>query len=166
MGGIKKKHKLYQRPRKPFDRKRIADENQLVKEFGLKNKKEIWKAEAKISTIRRRTKTFISKSEEERKVFFEKLNKMGLKVDNISDALGLKKEDLLNRRLQTVVFKKGLTNTVREARQKIIHKYVLVDGNVVNSPSYLVTTDLENKLSILEAKPKKVKQEKVEEKEE
>jgi small subunit ribosomal protein S4 len=71
----------------------------------------------------------------------------------------------LDRRLQTVLFKKGLTNTVSQARQMIVHKKVLVDGNVVNIPSFFVTTELESKIDVKATKPKKIvpKEEKTEE---
>ena len=46
---MKRKQKKYSKPKRPFDKKRIDEENQLKKEFGLKNKREIWKAEAKIN---------------------------------------------------------------------------------------------------------------------
>ncbi|MDP2947803.1 MAG: S4 domain-containing protein, partial [Nanoarchaeota archaeon] len=62
--------------------------------------------------------------------------------------------NLLERRLQTLVFKKDLANSPVQARQLIVHKRVLVDGNVVNIPSFLVVKDLENKISL---KPLKIK---------
>ncbi len=151
---MKRKHKLYSRPKKPFDKKRIEEEAELKKEFGLKNKKEIWKAEAKVSLIRKKAKSLISSDDKEQKSLLEKLNKLGLKVDSISDILGLNKTDYLNRRLQTILLKKNLANTSRHARQLIVHKKVLVDGKVVSVPSYIISQDLENKIS-LKSKEKK-----------
>ena len=151
---MKRKHKLYSRPKKPFDKKRIEEEAELKKEFGLKNKKEIWKAEAKVSLIRKKAKSLISSDDKEQKSLLEKLNKLGLKVDSISDILGLNKTDYLNRRLQTILLKKNLADTSRHARQLIVHKKVLVDGKVVSVPSYIISQDLENKIS-LKSKEKK-----------
>jgi len=152
MGDIKRKRKLFSRPRKLFDRTRIDEENVLVKQYGLKNKREIWKAKSFISKFRRRAKQLIGSSASEQQSFFEKLNKMGMNVTDISDVLALTEKNLLERRLETFVFKKGLANSPQQARQLIVHKHVLVDGNVVNSPSFIVIRGLENKISLKERK--------------
>jgi small subunit ribosomal protein S4 len=154
MGEIKKKRSKFNRPKKRFDRERIDAENVIVRNYGLKNKREIWKAKAKIDKFRQRAKSLIGSEEDEKNKFFGKLNKMGILVKEISDVLGLTEEDYLKRRLQTVVFKKGLANTVKQARQLIVHKYVLVEGRVVNVPSFIVTKELEDKITV---KPKKEK---------
>jgi small subunit ribosomal protein S4 len=146
---------LYSRPRKAFDAARIAAEKEIVQKYGLKNKREIWKASAKISTLRSRAKTLIPKSPEEKKEFFNKLNGMGLSIENLADVLALKTENWLDRRLQTFVFKKGLANTPLQARQLISHNCVSVDGRVVNVPSFFVTKDLESKISLIARQEKK-----------
>ena len=158
MGDIKRKRKKYKKPKRPFDKDRIDEENVLARDYGLKNKKEIWKAEAEISKIRRRAKMLIPKSDEERKEFFAKLNKQGFKVSDTSDVLALTKEDWFKRRLQTIVFKKKFTTSARQARQLIAHKHVLVNGRVVSSPGFMVSLELENKISLKARteKPKKV----------
>jgi len=166
MGDIKRKRRLYKKPRKPFDSERIGEENKIIEKYGLKNKREIWKASSKISDLRKRAKSLISKTKEEKEVFFERLRNMGFSINSIDEVLALKTEDLLERRLQTFVFKKGLANTPKQARQLVTHKYVLVDENIVNTPSFLITKELENKISIKEKKEKSVKEEKVENKEE
>ncbi len=163
MGDIKKKRKLFSRPKKLFDRVRIEQENVLVEKYGLKNKKEIWKAKSLVSKFRRRAKQLIRASKEEQQIFFNKLNKMGMKVSGISDILALTEENLLDRRLQTFVHKKMFANSPNHARQLIVHKRILVDGAVVNSPSFLITKDLEGKISLKENK-EKVKKEVVKEK--
>lgn len=154
MGDIKKKQKRFSRPRKLFDKTRIDEENGLVNKYGLKNKREIWKVKAEVSKVRRQAKGLIGEEEEEKKEFFERLQKIGFDVHEISDVLAMKEEDWLNRRLQTIVFKKKLANTPRQARQMIVHKHVFVDGSAVNVPSFIVSRDLESKITI---KPKKEK---------
>ena len=151
---MKRKHKLYSRPKRPFDKKRIEEEAKIKEEFGLKNKKEIWRAEARINSIRERAKKIIYTSQEEKDKFFERLNKIGIKVNSISGVLSLEKKDYLKRRLQTIIFKKKITNTIKTARQLIAHKKVLVNGKVINSPSYIVPVELENKISLKEMKRK------------
>ncbi|MDP2947224.1 MAG: 30S ribosomal protein S4, partial [Nanoarchaeota archaeon] len=93
MGDIKRKRKLFSKPRKKFDLARITSENLIVKKYGLKNKKEIWKAKSAISRYRKRAKGLIGKSSDIHQKFFEKLNKQGLKVMTIADALGLTEEN-------------------------------------------------------------------------
>jgi len=160
MGDIKKKRRAYSKPRQLFDRTRMDQENIMTRKYGLKNKKEIWKAKSLVSKFRRRAKILISKDIEQQQ-FFDKLNKLGLKVTNISDILALTESDLLDRRLQTFVNKKDLSNTPKQARQLITHKHVVVDGNLVNIPSFWVTLDLENKIEIKpqKEKPKIIKEE-------
>lgn len=154
---MKRKHKSYSRPKRPFDKTRIDEEKVIVREYGLKNKREIWKAEAKIKVMREKAKKLIGKSEEEQKALFERLNKLGMNVHSIADILALDKKDFLNRRLQTILIKKNLVKTVKEARQMIAHKKILVNGSAVGSPSYVVSVDMENKIEVKAKKPKKVK---------
>ena len=120
--------------------------------YGLKNKREIWKAKTAVSNLRRRAKGLIGKDVKEQQIFFDKLIKRGLIVKDISDVLALTEENLFERRLQTVLFKKGMANTVKQSRQLIVHKNVLVDGSVVNIPSFIVTNELENKITLKESK--------------
>ncbi|HLC77820.1 MAG TPA: 30S ribosomal protein S4 [Candidatus Nanoarchaeia archaeon] len=145
---MKRKHKRYSKPKTPFEKIRIEEEKKIVEEFGLKNKREIWRAEAKIKSIRERAKRLISAKAEDHKAFFERLNKMGFEVKTIANVLSLDKKDYLKRRLQTIVVKKRLATTPKAARQLIVHKKVMVDGEVVDSPSYLVSIGLEEKIEI------------------
>ena len=89
----------------------------------------------------------ISADKKEQQIFFDRLNKMGMGVGNISDVLALTEENLFERRLQTFVFKKKFANTIKQARQFIVHKNILVDEAIVNIPSFIVSNDLENKIS-------------------
>ncbi len=151
---MKRKHKIYSRPKRPFDKTRIDEEAKIKKDFGLKNKKEIWRADAKIKVLREKAKKLIGASEKEQHLLFERTNKLGLKVDSIADILSLDKKDYLQRRLQTVVAKKRLAPSVKAARQMIVHKKVLVGGKVLDSPSYIVPVELENTIEIKKAKVK------------
>jgi small subunit ribosomal protein S4 len=159
---MKRKHKKYSRPKRPFEKNRIDEEKEIMKNFGLKNKKEIWKAEAKIKSMREKAKKLISAKPEEQKALFKKLNKIGIKVDSISSVLSLNKEDYLKRRLQTILVSKKIASTPREARQLIVHKKVFVNGEVVNIPSYIVPLELEDKINLKNKKIKKKKEEKIE----
>ncbi|MEK6842679.1 MAG: S4 domain-containing protein, partial [Nanoarchaeota archaeon] len=81
--------------------------------------------------------------------------RIGLKVNTIAAALSLDKRDYLNRRLQTVLVAKKVARTPRHARQLIVHKKVLIGGKAVNSPSYIVPKDLEDKITLKLIKEKK-----------
>ncbi len=143
-----RKHKRYAKPRKSFDAIRMKEENSIVGAYGLKKKREIWKAEAQISRIRKLAKGIITKDEEEKRELIIKLNKQGFKVSSIADILALNKEDWLKRRLQTLVYEKKLARGPREARQLIIHKHISVGDKIVNVPSYIVGLGEENKISL------------------
>lgn len=157
----KRKRKKYSRPQKPFDKARIQEENLLRDKYGLKNKKEIWKADAAISRIRNLAKQLITKSEEEKKAFIEKLKAKGFNVNNIADSLSLNKEDWLKRRLQTIVFTKKFARTPRQSRQLIAHKQVSIGNRTINIPSYQVSLEQEPniKLNIVLKRPKNSKKE-------
>jgi len=146
---MKRKHKQYSRPKRPFDKVRIDEEAKIKKDFGLKNKKEIWRAEAQINSMREKAKKLISSGPEEQKALFGRLQKIGLDVNSIGEVLSLEKEDYLKRRLQTLLVKKRLATTAKSARQMITHRKVRVNGRIVDSPSYIVPVELEEKIGIV-----------------
>jgi len=156
---MKRKHKNYSRPKTPFNKERILEEAKIKKDFGLKNKKEIWKAEARVKSMREKAKKLIGATPDKQKALFERLQKIGLNVDSIADVLALTKEDYLTRRLQTVLVSKKFATTMKGSRQLITHKKVLVDGRAVDTPSYVVPVSLENKISLREKKKKDKKNE-------
>jgi len=163
---MRNQSKNYSRPRKPFDKTRIEEENVIREKYGLKNKLEIWKADAAILRIRNLAKKLITGSDEDKKAFVERLQKKGFKVEKIADALALNKEDWLNRRLQTIVFLKGLSNTPKQSRQMIVHKHVFVGNRIVNIPSYQVSSEEESLLRsdlVLKKKQEKSKMEEIKE---
>jgi small subunit ribosomal protein S4 len=157
---MKRKHKTYSKPKKPFDKVRIDEEAGIIKEFGLKNKREIWKADAQVKSLREKAKRLITSDPEKQKHLFESLKKMGFKVNSIGDVLSLDKKDYMKRRLQTILVDKRIASTLKGARQLITHKKVFVGSNVVNSPSYIVPVELESKIH-LKIKNKKSKAEEV-----
>jgi small subunit ribosomal protein S4 len=126
----------------------MDEEAKIIKEFGLKNKKEIWRAEAQIKLIREKAKKLISSSKEEQQKLFEQLQKIGLNVNSIAEILALDKKDYLKRRLQTILVEKKFATTPKSARQLIVHKKVLLGGEIIDSPSFIVQKDKENKISL------------------
>ena len=60
------------------------------------------------------------------------------KADQMKGMTGTNLMTILESRLDNVVFRLGFARTRREARQIVDHKFVTVNGKVVNIPSYLV----------------------------
>ncbi len=145
--------KKYESPKKPWDKQRIEEEKKLLKEYGLRRKREIWKAEAILRKYRRIARELIGKGDEEKaKVLIEKLKRLGILEGNASldDVLGLTVENILERRLQTILYRKGLAATPKQARQFIVHGHIKINGRKVIWPSYLVLKDEEDKIEVNE----------------
>jgi len=153
MGDPKKAKKKYSRPQHPWRRAQLGEEKILVEEYGLKNKKDLWKIASKLSHFKQQAKKLIAKSgaqaEIEEKLFLEKLQKMSLVPAGatVDDVLSLSVKDLLERRLQTMVFRRGLANTIFQARQFIVHGHIMVGGQKFNVPSFLVPGNVEEMIT-------------------
>lgn len=154
---MKRKHKLYSRPKRPFDKLRFEEEAKIKAEFGLKNKIEIWRADSAVKSIRSKAIKLIPKKQEEQKALYEKLKKIGFHVNSIANILSLDKRDYLNRRLQTIVFKKKLAKSIKQARQMITHRKILVNGRAIDSPSYIVPVEMEEKITIKQNEKRKAR---------
>ena len=148
MGDIKRQRRKYSRPSKPWEKERILKEASLIKEYGFKNKKELWRMESLLKDFKERAKEFVRGTEEDIKgsqELIKKLHALGLiEADaKIDDVLGLNIKQLLDRRLQTIVYKKSLALSMKQARQLITHGAILVGDKAVTSPSYLVKREEE-----------------------
>ena len=159
MGDTKRKHKKFSRPKKAFDKIRIEEENVLRQKYGLKSKREIWKAERSIKVIRDNAKALITADEKDKSAFLERLKSKGFMVEKIEDVLRLNKEAFLKRRLQTIIIDKQLARSPKHARQLIVHKHVAINGKKVNIPSYLVPVSEESEITLV-LKPVKIKEDK------
>ncbi len=151
MGDPRKNRKKYSKPSHPWEKERIDIERELLKEYALKNKTELWKMKAPLDHYKNRVKAIISKSgaDEESGVLILKLQSLGLVGEGakLDDVLSLNVKDILERRLQTVLFRKGMARSVQQARQFITHQHVTVDGQKISSPAYVVSLDEESKIS-------------------
>lgn len=146
---MKKLRKKLKRPKIPYDSVRIKEEKKLLKDYGLRRKREIWRAEEILRNFRRRARNLIATQDEEReKALLEKLSTLGLLEEEASldNVLALEINDILDRRLQTLVYKKGLAQTPNQARQFITHGHIQVDGDKVTYPAYLVPKEKEKKI--------------------
>jgi small subunit ribosomal protein S4 len=152
MGDPKKRRKAYSTPRKAFQKQRIEKERELKKTYGLKNKRELFRAETIIRKKRATARSLLALDMEERirreKQLLESLKVMGILTGNptLEDVLTLTPESILERRLQTIVWRKGMANTQGQARQFIVHGHIAIDGMRVDKPSYLVEADEEPKV--------------------
>ncbi|MCU0861271.1 MAG: 30S ribosomal protein S4 [Methanomassiliicoccales archaeon] len=163
MGDPKFPRRTYDTPSHPWQGERIKEEHELVKEFGLKNKRELWKAKSILRNYRKQSRDLqarIRTGEEQAKTETHNLLKacaaMGLlpmEGASLDDVLGLKTEALLNRRLQTMVFRKGLATSPNQARQMIFHGHIAVDGRKVTVPGYLMARGEEEKITYLGSSP-------------
>lgn len=143
--------KKFEKPKKPWDKERLEKEKEILKKYGLRRKKELWRAEGILRKYRRMARELIAKRDvEKEKVLIEKLKRMGILKEGsaLDDVLALTVEDILERRLQTLVFKKGLANSLKHARQLITHGHVKINGRKIQYPSYLVPLEEENKIEV------------------
>lgn len=168
MRKIKKKLK---KPLRPWEKDRIKEEAKLKQKYGLRRKREIYKVESILRNYRRRARNIAAQNDKEgEKILLSKLHKMGIfdkKDVELDEVLDLEIDSILKRRLQTLVFEKGLANTPMHARQLIVHGHIAVDGRRTTFPSYLVDRDLEGKIDYYgNFKLEKMKPKKVEKKEE
>ncbi|MDV3278404.1 MAG: 30S ribosomal protein S4 [Nitrososphaerales archaeon] len=154
MGDPKKARKTYSRPRSPWRADQLAQELYLLGTFGLRNKRELWKAETHLSSVRKQARTLLAATEqvrlrEERKLLAS-LYRRGLVEENaaLDDILNLTVEDVLARRLQTMVFKKGMALSAPHARQLIVHGHVMVGGRTITIPGYGVSRDEEGTVKL------------------
>lgn len=158
-----RKGNLYSRPRKPFESQRMAEENKLLAKYGLKNKTEVWKSLAIVKYFRSRAKALANSSQEEQEVLFRKLHSKGIEVSSVTEVLALKIEDVLNRRITTIMVSLGLATTPKQARQMIAHKRVSLNGRITSVPSLLISRDEEKEIKVKETKVKEVPKEEVKE---
>jgi len=159
MGDPKKIRKKFSKPRHPWQKARIEEEKVLVIEFGLKNKREIYRTNAMISRIIDHFKILnvqtTPQAQKEKEELLARVKRMGLVAHDkdLTAVLDVKVNDVLSRRLQTIVCKKKLARTVKQARQFITHRHILVNGIVVDAPGYLVTVSDEEAISFIARSP-------------
>jgi small subunit ribosomal protein S4 len=152
MGDPKKQRKRYETPRHPWSKEQLDVELGLMGEYGLRNKRELWRYRTILSRTRGIARSLLGKSVEERaaaeKQFLARLVKEGLVSEgaSIDEVLDLDIRDLLERRLQTMVFRSGLANSPYQARQLISHGHISVGTRTVRIPGYLVTRAEETRI--------------------
>lgn len=149
MGDTKKQRKKYETPRFPWRTDVLQAELKLLGQYGLRNKRELWRHKTMVSKFRGTARSILAMPPEEgeklRTQLLGRLNRLGILSENaaLDDVLDMAIEDILQRRLQSLVFQKGLAKSVYQARQLISHGHITIEGKKVTSPSYLVLRDEE-----------------------
>lgn len=154
MGDPHKPKKTYHRPRRIWTIDQLNAELYTLGTYGLRNKRELWKAQSEIARIRNQARallaipTEVGRDKELRLLGF--LNRLGLVNESatLDDVLNLKIEDILERRLQTIVMRKIMSKSAIQARQIVSHCHVSVGSRTVNLPGYIVRKDEEQNIIV------------------
>ena len=156
MGDPKFSRKKYETPSHPWQADRIKEENELIKKYGLKNKKEVWKVKSLLRNFRGQARLLFPKlrigdkqAEKEVKQLIGKLTRFGILQENatLDDVLALNMEVILSRRFQTLLYIKGLASTPKQARQLIVHGHAAISRRKVTLPGYLVRKNEESSIT-------------------
>jgi len=159
MGDPKKQRKKYETPRFPWRTDTLQMELKLLGQYGLRNKRELWRHETMLSKFRGIARSLLGMPENQRrtleKQLLNRLQRLGILSEKavLDEVLDLSLEDILERRLQTLVFRKGLAKSIYQARQLITHGHIAIEEKRVSSPSYLVLRDEEPKMTYAPPSP-------------
>jgi small subunit ribosomal protein S4 len=159
MGDPRRLKKKFKKPGHPFEKERILEELGYVGKYGLRNKREFWKFRTMLGNWRslaRQSRTLTKeKTLKVQQTLIQKLQSLGIlgPEAQFEDVLLITIEDVLKRRLQTIVFEKGLAKSIYEARQKIVHNHIQVGNKRINSPSYIVKKEEEKLITFAPSSP-------------
>ncbi len=162
MGDPKFQKKLYSTPRHPWEKDRIDEERKTINLYGLKNKKELWRSQAMLDSIRSQARELQARTRRNDPLAIKQLNLLLARLNrykistgdaSLDDILSLAIESVLERRLQTIVFRKNLSKTVKQARQMITHGHILLNGRRVTVPGLLVEGMVEDSIEYSEFSP-------------
>ena len=152
MGDPKYPRRTWRKPKRPLNYDLKMEELKTLGTFGLRTKRELWKAHTKLSSVRHQARSLLALQqdvrEEKEPILMKSLARIGLVSGDatLDDVLNLEVTDLLTRRLQTLVFKKYGFKTPYQARQAVVHGHIMIGDRVVNLPSYTVTTAEEDNI--------------------
>jgi len=155
VGDPRRLKKKFSRPRRAMDVARISEDKGYTKRYGLKNKREIWKAQRFLNEIKGQARALLTKGSGGAEEFISRLVTLGMLSEEatLDDVLAIDLDRILDRRLQTVVYRTDLANTVRQARQLIAYGHIAINGNRVRSPGYLVKRSEERSIGFVHRSP-------------
>ena len=149
-------------PRRPFEKERLDNEMKVVGEFGLKNKREVWRVALLLAKMRANARQLLTLDEKNSKRIFEgnallrRCVRLGLLEEDkreLDYVLAIKVGDIMARRLQTLVFKQNLAKSLHHARVLIRQRHVRVKSQMVNIPSFLVRVEQEKHIEFALTSP-------------
>ena len=152
MGDPKYPRRVWRKPKRPLNYELKMEELKTLGTFGLRTKRELWKAHTELSRVRQQARSLLSLRQEVRAekepVLMNSLARIGLVSGDatLDDVLNLTPNDLLSRRLQTIVTKKLGFKTPYQARQAVIHGHIMIGERKVDIPSYTVTVEEEDSI--------------------
>ncbi|MEA3559952.1 MAG: 30S ribosomal protein S4 [Candidatus Thermoplasmatota archaeon] len=147
MGDPRKLRRRYDTPSHPWQGERIKEEKELMVKYGLKNKKEVWKIQSYLRNLRGQARTLQALIKTENKQAISEANlllkrcyKLNLLPEGspLVDVLSIETEAILSRRLQSIVYTKGLAQTPKQARQMINHGHIVINDRRTTIPGLLV----------------------------
>lgn len=154
MGDPRKQKKMFHRPRRIWSTDQLNAELYIMGSYGLRNKRELWAAQTEVARIRNQARALLAATAEVRaereKRLLNFLSRIGLAKESttLDDILNLKVEDLLERRLQTIIMKRSGAKSPYQARQIVSHGHVSIGNRKVNRPGYIVRTDEEGQILV------------------
>lgn len=154
MGDPKKQKKMYHRPRRIWATDQLNAELYIMGSYGLRNKRELWAAQTEVARIRNQARALLAATAEVRmekeKRLLNFLSRIGLAKEGttLDDILNLKVEDLLERRLQTIIRKRSGAKSPYQARQIVSHGHVSIGNRKINKPGYIVRIDEEGQIMV------------------
>merc|ERR1711978_249731 len=122
-------HKTYVTPKRPFEKERLDTELNLIGEFGLKNKKEVWRVKMLLAKVRKAARNLLTLEDKDPKRLFEgnallrRLVRIG-----VLDEQHMKLDYVLGLKI-------GLAKSVHHARVLIRQRHIRVRKQVVDVPS-------------------------------
>ena len=154
MGDTKNFRRVWKKPKRPLNFDLKMEELKILGTFGLKTKRELWKARTELSRVRNQARSLLALRQDvrdrEEPILLKSLSRVGYVEPDatLDDVLNLELSDLFSRRLQTVVQKKFFFKTPYQARQAVSHGHILIGDRIVNIPSYVVSVDEESKVKL------------------
>eukprot|EP00657_Telonema_sp_P-1_P009348 TRINITY_DN3537_c0_g1_i7.p1 TRINITY_DN3537_c0_g1~~TRINITY_DN3537_c0_g1_i7.p1 ORF type:complete len:173 (-),score=84.74 TRINITY_DN3537_c0_g1_i7:224-742(-) len=125
-------------------------ELKLIGTYGLKNKREIWRMTLVLSKVRAVARHLLTMDERDPRRIFQgqalmrRMIRYGILDEDkqrLDYVLALKVEEFMERRLQTLVFKRGLAKSIHHARVLIRQKHIRVGRQIVDIPSFMVRVE-------------------------